>query len=377
MQRLMAPALVWLGAAMAMGADFPIMTLGDSIAWGFPVEGGYRTELVSQLEADGFPIVMIGTQQANASPALSTAGQAAHEGHNGYKIAEIGANLTGDDERSDSNGGLWLRRAVVPQAILLMIGTNDILVGESSGMVGRLEMLISRIFAELPTAHLLVSNILPITLSGKNDEVLAYNMALRDEVIPMFAALGCRIVFVDQYANFVDANGAVISERLPDGIHPDASGYEAMGITWAQAVSVLPALRYERWRRLTFSAAQAESDAISGAAADFDDDGLPNGGEFYYGSDPKDGLVEAEPAFSRGEDADTLTWTWRRSMDAAGVPTVFESSESLAPGSWQPLTPTSVDSLAPDPSTGYPRFRATFETNEGPRFFLRQVFPIQ
>src|SRR5688500_2223066 len=104
-----------------------ILPLGDSITYVSPVAGGYREPLQEHLQTAGNVFQVRGKQNANATPALIAAGQANHEGHNGYRVEEIAANLNADDGSPDSNGGFWLQRAPAPDILLLLIGANDIL----------------------------------------------------------------------------------------------------------------------------------------------------------------------------------------------------------------------------------------------------------
>jgi len=46
---------------------------------------------------------------------------------------------------------------------------------------------------------------------------------------------------------------------------------------------------WEQWRRDHFNATELAETLVSGFSADFDGDGLPNGGEYGFGTDPKDG----------------------------------------------------------------------------------------
>src|SRR5207253_7119798 len=101
----------------------------------------------------------------------------------------------------------------------------------------RLDKLIGQIVADSPTSHLFASSIIPLkTGSIQNQLVLqAYNTQIRDVIVPKYDSLGDNVIFVDQYPNFVDANGNVI-HLTPDGAHPNQVGYDLMGDTWAAAV---------------------------------------------------------------------------------------------------------------------------------------------
>jgi len=63
-----------------------IMPLDDSINAGYPMVGGYRDALYTNLVNAGCTFTFIGSMTDNASVTLSNAGQAHHEGHPGFFI---------------------------------------------------------------------------------------------------------------------------------------------------------------------------------------------------------------------------------------------------------------------------------------------------
>ena len=94
---------------------------------------------------------------------------------------------------------------------------------------------IGQVVADTPTSLLFVSSILPLKDANQNQLVQAYNMQIRDVIVPEYESLGNNVIFVDQYPNFVDANGNIIHIG-PDDRHPDQIGYDLMGDTWAAAL---------------------------------------------------------------------------------------------------------------------------------------------
>lgn len=350
-------------------AQTRIMPLGDSITWGFNIPGGYRDPLRAALAGDGFTFTFVGSQQANATAALTSAAQAAHEGHNGYRIADITANLSANDGKPDSNGGGWLTGSMPPAAILLHIGTNDALQQhETATMGGRLTTLLDTIFAIRPDARVLVATIIPILDPTKNAAVLAYNDAIENEIVPAQRALGRQVVLVDQYANFVDAGGAVIAARLPGGSHPDQAGYNAMAATWAAALEVVLPLTFAQWRTRRFTPTHLADEAVSGFAADWDGDGVPTLLEWFHGLDP---LVSDAPAVASPtlESDGSLAFIYRHNGRAAGAVLAWERSASLTAGSWDAVDAT-LEPIAPD-TDGTPRVRARIDVTGFDRAFIR------
>jgi lysophospholipase L1-like esterase len=229
--------LFWGAAAQA---DFTIMPLGDSITYGgYPgmvVPGGYRDRLYTDLQNAGYAFTFVGTSAENPSSVLSHAGQAHHEGHYGYTITQIANNLDGNDGSAGNNGGFWFHKPAPPNIILLQGGGADIGQGASASTVAaRMDKLIGQIFADSPTSLLLVSSTIAIQDAHTNLIAQAYNAQIRDVIVPKYEIMGDHLLFVDQYSNFVDANGNIIHIG-PDGTHPDQIGYNLIGDTLAAAL---------------------------------------------------------------------------------------------------------------------------------------------
>lgn len=258
-------------AARADGPALSILPLGDSITYGlgYNTPGGYRTQLALDLLKLDISPVFVGSSQDNSSQTLLKLGMAAHEGHPGYRIDDLANNLDGvawPSYNNPNNGGYWLpgghgtgRPALYPDVVTLLIGNNDIAQrydpnGQGNvesdddllaHMEARLSALIGQIAADRPAARVFVSGLIPIE-DSRNSMVLQYNAAIRDVIVPSFAAAGQSVYFVDQYHNFVDADGNFIPGSQPDSVHPDQAGYNRMGDTWAQAItSEMPAFAPE------------------------------------------------------------------------------------------------------------------------------------
>jgi hypothetical protein len=238
--------LFWGAAAQA---DLTIMPLGDSVTWGGApgydiVPGGYRTRLYTDLQNAGYSFTFVGTSNDNPLPVLTTAGQTHHEGHPGYGLNQIANNLDGNDGSPGNNGGFWFHKPAPPDIILLQGGGADITFqgANASTTAQRMDKLIGQIVANSPSSLLLVSNKIPFkgTLANFNQIVQDFDTQLRDVIVPKYKGMGYNVIFVDQYPNFVDANGNIIHIG-PDDRHPDQIGYDLMGDTLAAALQqVLP-----------------------------------------------------------------------------------------------------------------------------------------
>ena len=93
-----------------------------------------------------------------------------------------------------------------------------------------MDKLIGQIVADRPTSLLFVSSVTPAKLfnANQNQVLQAYKTQIRDVIVPKYASLGDNVIFVDQYANFVDANGKIIHVSPNDNYHPDTVGYNLM-----------------------------------------------------------------------------------------------------------------------------------------------------
>jgi hypothetical protein len=243
------PVLGALGVLLFCGAtakaDLTIMPLGDSLTYGgrldSPVPGGYRTRLYMDLHDAGFSFTFVGASKDNPSSLLSQAGQTHHEGHPGYRIDQIANNLDGNDGSDGNNGGFWFHKPAPSNVILLNGGGNDIFQGANAATTAqRLDKLIDQIVADSPSSLLFVSSMIPLKNANLNQIVQDFDTQVRDVIVPKYQSLGNTVFFVDQYANFVNANGNIIHIGS-DNLHPDQIGFDLMGATWAAAIQqVLP-----------------------------------------------------------------------------------------------------------------------------------------
>jgi lysophospholipase L1-like esterase len=217
-----AAALALAGTLLATGAGpasaesnggVRVMPLGDSITDGLNVPGGYRIELWNKFVAGGYKIDFVGSQ-FNGPPSL---GDHDHQGHSGWTIAQIDANVVN-----------WLR-ATTPRTVLLHIGTND-MFSQSAGAPQRLSTLIDKITNTAPDAEVFVASI--IRLNGADSQVRTYNAAIPG-IVQSKVNAGKRVHFVDMYP-------ALGAGDLADGVHPNAGGYGKMATVWFNALRAVP-----------------------------------------------------------------------------------------------------------------------------------------
>ncbi|SFW78889.1 cellulose binding domain-containing protein [Amycolatopsis australiensis] len=198
------------GPAAAAPEPVRIMPLGDSITQG-GTTGGYRLDLGAKLRADGRAVDFVGSM--TDGPAGMPDRE--HEGHPGWTIAQIDANVTG-------------RLATYrPRTILLHIGTNDMYGSDPAGAPRRLPALVDRITAQAPDADVFVA-----TIRFADQAVRTFDAAIAPDIRAK-AAAGKHVHPVGMYP-------AVAIPDLPDGIHPDAAGYREMAATRYRALQAVP-----------------------------------------------------------------------------------------------------------------------------------------
>ena len=228
-----------------------IMPLGDSITLGISegvsitseplrsqIAGGYRTVLWQDVQQAGVTLDFVGTQ----SNGPATLGDKDNEGHGGKTIAFISDNV------------LSYLSSTKPDAVLLMIGTNDtfatlqpngtLALTTASKMASDLSALIDKITAFSPDVKLFVASIPPILPTA--DERLSpadqarqkqlavdYNNLLPG-LIAQKQAAGASIEFVDMRSSLTDAD---IVQQGSSGVHPTQAGYKKIGDLWYSALN--------------------------------------------------------------------------------------------------------------------------------------------
>lgn len=194
-----------------------VMPLGDSITEGTQVPGGYRIGLWQRLASNGYRVDLVGSQ-SNGPASL---GDHDHEGHPGWRIDQIDANIVG-----------WLN-TYQPHTVLLHIGTNDVLQNYNvSTAPNRLSTLIDHIVATAPSAEVFVAQLTPLSNAGQDAAVRTFNAAIPGIVQAKVNA--------GKHVHLVDMHSAVSTAELTDGIHPTATGYDKMAATWYSALRTVP-----------------------------------------------------------------------------------------------------------------------------------------
>ena len=192
-----------------------VMPLGDSITEGYPGGGGYRVGLWQRLAQNGYTTDFVGS----AFNGPGNLWDHDHEGHGGWRIDQIDANVVN-----------WVR-TYQPRTVLLHIGTNDITQNRDlANAPNRLAGVIDKITSTSPQTDVFVATLIPISFA--DSQVRAYNSAIPG-IVSSRAAAGKKVHLVDMYR-------ALTTADLGDGVHPNATGYDKMAAAWFTALRAVP-----------------------------------------------------------------------------------------------------------------------------------------
>jgi lysophospholipase L1-like esterase len=215
---LAAAVAVQTGVASAeSNGGVRVMPLGDSITDGLTVPGGYRIGLWQRLVAGRYTVDFVGS----LSNGPTSLGDHDHEGHSGWRIDQIDANIV-----------TWLRNTT-PHTVLLHIGTNDVAQNfDLPNAPNRLSALIDHITATVPGVEVFVSTIIPLGSAALEANVRTFNAAIPG-IVQSKANAG-------QHVHLVDMHSALTAADLADGVHPNAGGYDKMAAVWFNALQSVP-----------------------------------------------------------------------------------------------------------------------------------------
>ena len=250
--------------ASANDSDIKILCLGDSITDGYFGKDGYRKYLYHELDEMGYSIDMVGAKSGGGSYTTNSGESFTYDGdHSGYSGYSI-ENISGGHESRQGirelvegtwySGGKNMIQAYDPDIVLLQIGTNDILSAYNDGIIDRLENLVNIILNDMndPGDVLYIASIPYIdayirgdwlggygfnvwnSTSEEKDQLMekvsscvdSYNASIEDMV--------ARMQSEGKSVAFGDINSVVNYQTdLEDGCHPNETGYEKMGVYWA------------------------------------------------------------------------------------------------------------------------------------------------
>lgn len=213
--------------AAPVGGPTVVYCIGDSIChgaepvadglggWTYNYRGGWRSWLFAAMTAAGAAPNFIGPQlNASEIPPVTNAGT----GHGGFN-GSTGHNWYGTYWATYQAG-----LSATPHLILISVGTNDTDAAATSTDFCRLMDLAA---ANYPLAHILMATPPPTATAG----LLATQAAQTRLEVAARVRAGMHVQLVDMYTD-----AGLLPAEVPDTIHPNAAGYQKMGIAWSNAV---------------------------------------------------------------------------------------------------------------------------------------------
>ncbi|MDD4689926.1 MAG: GDSL-type esterase/lipase family protein [Eubacteriales bacterium] len=210
------------GVVCDVSGGIRVMPVGDSITEGVGATnmvGGYKKALYDKYESNGVNVNFVGPKAIGAPYYDAGSG---HAGYPGWTVSQI---------RNDI--GNWMS-IYEPQAILLMIGTNDILQDKpgtntlAADAPGKLQETMDIIMNTNPNVKLIVGSVPPLDNSGNNIKVQTYNAAIKPMVEAMGVKYNGNVTFVDIYSAFPSKSDGIGN----DYTHPDDKGYQYITDKW-------------------------------------------------------------------------------------------------------------------------------------------------
>lgn len=250
------------------GDNFIVMPMGDSITEGSgnaEDAPSYRKALSEQMLAAGMVPRFVGARIYKSSP-IADENCRYHTGLSGHRVQTVG-NRGGYLQGAPN----WLEQAGYPDAVTLMIGTND-WINESQGteavvagadtVFERWKALVKTMVAMRPNTWFIVSPITPPRSDRTNmtTYVVTYNAHIKSLFTTAESTLtvngesvNCVLGTLNEEGKAVFGENAKVMmasmyDALPtennaayfyDNLHPNQSGYDRMAAVWLEAIKTL------------------------------------------------------------------------------------------------------------------------------------------
>lgn len=110
---------------------------------------------------------------------------------------------------------------IAPKAVVIMIGTNNTGGDKPEWIAAGVTKIVETVHAKLPNTKVLLLAVFPRDTkdSGARKKVTAVNDIIKN------LHDGNKTVFLDLTDKFLDAEGNIPKDIMPDGLHPNAKGY--------------------------------------------------------------------------------------------------------------------------------------------------------
>ena len=118
---------------------------------------------------------------------------------------------------------------ILPKLAVLMIGTNNAGCGRPAEIAAGVKAIVEKLRAKLPQMKILVLAIFPRG-ADNNDGLRKVNMGANNIIAKL--ADNQTIYYLDIGPKFLDADGKLSKDIMPDLLHPNTKGYAI----WAEAI---------------------------------------------------------------------------------------------------------------------------------------------
>ena len=194
-----------------------------------PVERSRHTDFLREIKAakGDFDFVLIGDSITDWWPKKN--GPESYARFAPWKPLDLGvaAETTEEVLWRLQNGEL---DGIHPKVIMLMIGTNNLGKGDKpEWAVAGIKKILETIRAKQPQAKILLLGIFPRAASAQDG--IRKRIAEANQLLPSLAD-GQNIFYMDIGPKFLDPQGNLTKEIMPDLLHPNAKGYQI----WIEAV---------------------------------------------------------------------------------------------------------------------------------------------
>lgn len=257
----MSPSFTVSSEDTSSASAIRIMSVGDSITDGYTSEytGSYRKFIYHGLTELGYGIDMVGSKGGGWTPVYTDeeTGESFeydndNTGYSGYSIVSYPGRSGIYETLQETN----CLAETVPDIVTLQIGTNDVLDKHDIDSSGdRLSTLITYILDNIPDDSALFVTTIPYLDPNRSDVYSWFdNYRHSDDWQTQYSDDEVEVAVketVDKYNSivkatveeisvshsniyFADVNSAItdVKTQLFDGVHPNNTGYKAMGAYW-------------------------------------------------------------------------------------------------------------------------------------------------
>jgi lysophospholipase L1-like esterase len=119
---------------------------------------------------------------------------------------------------------------LTPKLVMLMIGTNNLNSTTNDQIVEGVKAIVTDYEKRCPTAHILLLGIFPRGPMASDPDRIRVNSI--NEQLSVISTTDKRVTYLDIGPKFLQPDGTLTKEIMPDFLHPSAAGYKI----WADAI---------------------------------------------------------------------------------------------------------------------------------------------